>query len=111
MLACERAWVIPTGVVQVLNNRANTVHLYTAGKSTVCKAWTSGSSAEPVASARFATSSSFYGGLDAMAGFCTSCYSSAGMTKVGAVPINVDPPPPSALDSSSSSASSSSSDE
>ena len=102
-LRCCSLYAIPQDVLQVLNTRANTVHLYNGEAATVCGSWKSGPILDPVPTAEFADSASCWEGTTSVHGFCTQCYSEKGMAKCGATLALAPKPTACGLDSDSAS--------
>ena len=86
-LAYERSFCFPDHVVQVLNSRTNTVHLYLKDETTICSAWRCGTPSRGNRAAEFACSHLEWSGSISSTLFCTLCYSEKGMMKMAAAPV------------------------
>ena len=73
---------IPSSVLQVVNSRSKTVHLYTSGSWTSCGNFMCGSPRAGWPAAEFGSWDCNDTENELM--FCSNCYSNAGMVRVGA---------------------------
>ena len=79
-------FMLPESVVQVLNSKTSTVHLYTDDCKAVCGGWVCGFPSEPTANAEFAKDFYTWNGACGPFAFCTVCFRDSTYARLGALP-------------------------